>query len=483
MQNNNLQITPDEARAELARRGINVDAIKDAYIPATTTATTKPTLLHSIVQSPYVQYILGSQYGTVSPFIREPQYGGGAAFEAGKPLGGALSILGLTALGMGAGASPAVANILAPTLYGGLTGGTHGALIGASAGLLGEGIAGMPGAGAAIEATKFIRPKAVVNAIQEALSPEKIKQKIQEGSAMYDDVFGRKIESKDLYHKDFTSIPSKITDLGFNTYRDLDKTEMKRAFSGSTKVMADNFDDNPTIMNAHKLQSSLQDRISKLTEMKIRNAGLPSKENTELYSNMLARQLLKNDMQNSLASINPELASKYNQASLNWATEVEPYKTAALINKNIIGKKTPERVLSNYEKYVTKKTPITEDLSLNAIVNKDPDEIAAGILPNEIVGRLNSLSRSLRNRNLLQSGLAGAAGYTLGGGHLIGDISSAIVGGTAPKFLRLLAQRYRPSIFETAIQRTRTPLLSPIARQEMRRMLARLILPYLTGGQ
>lgn len=90
------------------------------------------------------------------------------------------------------------------------------------------------------------------------------------------------------------------------------------------------FIEDPTIDNAHKLQSELGSEVGYLKSQKLKG-NLDGQGKNTLRSYAKARSMLKGDMSSTFKAIDPKLDKEYNLITEDWKNNVEPFH----IDKNL----------------------------------------------------------------------------------------------------------------------------------------------------
>jgi hypothetical protein len=189
--------------------------------------------------------------------------------------------------------------------------------------------------------------------------------------------------------------------------------------TGLKKIYSD-FQEEPSIKNAHRLQSQLG-----AADRKLKGVDVASSDRKNAYQEN--RDLIQIQINKALGSKYPEAANKYVQASQHYKEKVIPLDmTHKALNK--IVQPTPEKVIRKIEE-VTKRS----EYPTRAIGGEQ-----APIIPNDIAELQKGLSEKVRNRNVAQ-GLAGGS-LSAGLAHALGlspiaDVGAALVGTGLPSLL------------------------------------------------
>lgn len=235
-----------------------------------------------------------------------------------------------------------------------------------------------------------------------------------------------------------------------SAYKALDKDVLSS--DTRLKKLNQQFSDNPTLDNAHTLQSQLGTAIRKL-ETNDAKGTLSIADRNTLYGYQDAQNAVKKDMMSFLNSKDPALANQYQAASANWAQNVVPYtetpKLAQIVKGDIVNP-TPAQIQSIFknpepeiQKVVSDMGPKAnaqilynhlgktnylkpEDL-VKAAQNLDKQGLGSYVTP-ELDEQLNTLSNRIRNRNYAVKG-GGAAAVSAGIPTLYHWVKHALSGG------------------------------------------------------
>lgn len=232
---------------------------------------------------------------------------------------------GVAAAAGGGGAIPQVA---ANAAYGATQ--TDHPILGATTGAA---LSLIPGAARAISplvktAANYIRPQAAMN---------DILQNLGGGQSLEGNAQSLAQSLKAAYEKN-ASAGKELYDPVMNTYGKNSIYENaapensayqaldKDVLSSDTRLKKLNqqFSDNPTLDNAHTLQSQLGTAIRKL-ETNDAKGTLSIADRNTLYGYQDAQDAVKKDMMSFLNSKDPVSANQYQAASANWAQNVVPY--------------------------------------------------------------------------------------------------------------------------------------------------------------
>jgi len=261
------------------------------------------------------------------------------------------------------------------------------------------------------------------------------------------------------------SIYREINPSGIHAFTERPEYKLE-GIQGKLKKSFDEFNKNPSLENAHRLQSQLGRESQNIQYLQ--PPGTPTK-----YDLIEMRQNIKNDISSFLESKNPEIAKKYEQASEHYATNVAPYLDNNRI-RQLVKNKSPKidnifNVFKNPNEGIEK---IASDIGtkgqnsiLYAALKQNKENVTAnklmqsmskldekgfgGYMHPELEGYFKQLSNQMRNKELLQraGGLfaGGQIGKTLGmpGGELLGSALGAM---KAPQVLGMGKKKYSSNI-------------------------------------
>lgn len=336
--------------------------------------------LSQMANSPLVNGVLGAGdalTSTLSAGLVNPHNASGTAYNVGKFAGNVGGFLGggelLDTARAGVEALPYVGQLAKLMGGDGLTGASkfgadalrqgtgtaaYGALTnpddrlkGAAEGFGGGALgAGLPWAAKGVgAAANFIRPQKYAEQLMDSLSGGKgledsgkslaqdvkntYEQKVNEGAALYKPVFDAEGDSK-IYK-------GKWQDNGNSAYGSLNP-KLFDNYSQDVQDLHFAFGKNPTLQNAHNLQSQLGTEIRQNSKG---NLSIADQNTVKGYQK--AQSALKDDINNFMADKNPDLASQYQVATKNWAENVVPYIENPKISKMAKGDIENPRNISN----------------------------------------------------------------------------------------------------------------------------------------
>jgi hypothetical protein len=290
------------------------------------------------------------------------------------------------------------------------------------------------------------------------------KARKTEGNALYKPVFDAEGNNA-ITNENYTSLDKDVVD----------------SYDRKLKNLHQNFVDNPTLQNAHDLQSQLGSSIRQLqTAVSKGTADISTRNALQGYQE--AQNAIRNDINDYLTAKNPDLANQYQEATANWLQNVVPYtdnpKLAQIATGEITNPKNINNLFKNPEPEVQK---IVDDLGTDA-KNKilysqigklnpklTPDVLAqkldpaaldtqglSSYLSPELQGQLNTLKSRINARNTLQRLVGGGSTY-LGLSHLgiNPEVAASVATGAGiytPKVVNALSSRINTARLNNAIQ-------------------------------
>lgn len=148
--------------------------------------------------------------------------------------------------------------------------------------------------------------------------------------AIVKDVLKTGEENKKIYNKKYNNLFDQASNKGFDDALnnvDIDMNTLNKYTPKKKMIGVTNFNEDPTLKNAHKAKSDLlklQDTLSKKTSL---NEG----EKTHLNAISDAIDSLKSNMfKDKNGNVNNKFVQKYNDISRGYATDVVPYKDKAI---------------------------------------------------------------------------------------------------------------------------------------------------------
>lgn len=313
---------------------------------------------------------------------------------------------------------------------------------------------------AAAQATKLFKPQEYAEGIMQSLSGGKslednskdladaIKNaytsRIKEGTELYSPVFS-KLGENNIYEEvsPFSS-----------SYQNLDKNIVKNfKYDSDLKDLHQKFIENPTLQNAHNLQSQLG---SSIRDSSKGNLSIADKNIVKGYQK--AQSSLKDDISSFLKNSDPEMAEQYETATQNWRENVIPYVENKKISGIAKGDITNPRAITNIFKNpeedinkvvedlgddakrkilyseVGKVSDITPERLQKAFADLDKKGLGSYLTP-ELEKSQEELTKRMRNRDLAQriGGALGGSAVAPGAGEAAGAIIGAMAAPAASK--------------------------------------------------
>lgn len=191
-------------------------------------------------------------------------------------------------------------------------------------------------------------------------------------------------------------------------YTDLPKKTINKYFSPNLKKLHDEFIANPSLNNAHLLQSHLFNEMNKLSK---KPSG--SFTNNVIQTYNYARNVLNGDIQRSLGRTNKDALNMYNQAREITKNHVVPFRSNPVLNK--VAKGTVQTIepqrLNKALNMAIEKGAIPKEHYLNEASKKLSDKIAKGKLFQDV----GSLATGATLGEMMVPGIGGgAAGAAMG---------------------------------------------------------------------
>lgn len=446
------------------------DALRNTL---STTANILPGVNIAPVQSSTgTAYDIGKIAGNVGGFL-----GGGEALDTARAAAEGIPMAGRLSQWLGGSSlAPTMARQGAGSaIYGGLATNQDRADNSIGGGVMGAGLAALPfGAGKLAQGIQYFQPQKFASQILDNLSGGQSMQDATKSvlSAVKTAYQKQKDEASDLYDSVNNSVPAS------HIYEDVKKPDPLMSLDPSqgytgfyrpqeTKFdinsgingqypnlpqqffnyptydlsnLHNNFIDNPTFQNAHKLQSLLGQTAAQI------QSGLSNPETLNTYGMLnSARGALKSDISSFLQKQDPALVDKYNQASDFFKNNVVPYTVDPTIKSIAEGETTnivPAALANifkaqepNMAKVVSdlpegtvdkmlytqlgKNTPSQNPFAMIRAYGRLNEQGLGDYISPELDSQMQSLQNRLKWRSLLQStvgGLVGAAGGAHHGG-------------------------------------------------------------------
>lgn len=299
------------------------------------------------------------------------------------------------------------------------------------------------------------------------------------GEKLYDDIFNRASMGKSGIHR-----------LEPKTYSKIDQKIIDR-YTPKIEDLHSEYLSNPSLKNAHNLQSQLGSEIRRLEGMDLAK-NLDTTGRSTLQSYQKSQRSIINDIKEGLGK---DLGRDYMKATENWAKNVVPFienpKISTIAKKKlekIKGKdlqniseafKNPNedmlKVVNElgpdawkhilYDKLGKLRTNLTPERLSKEIENMKNQGFSSYIHPN-LEDQILKLSNKSRNRELLQRGIGGITGYKLGSvmgvpGEMAGGALGALL---SPNALSLVKSLKPGDATANAVANFMSKTYRPLAR-------------------
>lgn len=307
---------------------------------------------------------------------------------------------------MGGKAAPLLTRALAQSGAGATFGATQsqnpmtGAAIGAGFG------AGAELAPAAIGATKnFIGNR--LNAIQPQKFAEQLMQTLGGGNSLEGNAqslaqdiknaySNRVMQGQALYKPVFDAAGNNSIYEGMNPATSAYQS-LENGLLGSNRNLNNlhqQFSANPTLQNAHDLQSQLGTAIRKLQSSDAKGNLSVADRNT-MQGYQAAQDAVRGDINSFLSSKNPALANQYNSATANWAQNVTPYLESSKLSQIAKGDVTNPTAIANlFKNPEPEMQQIVNDIgpqANNKILYSELGKTQANLTPEKLTNSVNQL--------------------------------------------------------------------------------------------
>lgn len=172
-----------------------------------------------------------------------------------------------------------------------------------------------------------------------------VKQMLPEGENIEDsgdlkdflqENYGYEFKNNADVLKFFNNSPKLTTQASYNNLN----PKILQSYNAGLEKLHNEYLQNPTFNNAHRLQSEIGAR-----QRKIPNLNSEDLDKSEYLG--IARQSLKSDIRNSLNKIDPALGQKYDDATNYWLDNVVPYVSNKAIHKMAKGEIENPRNIAN----------------------------------------------------------------------------------------------------------------------------------------
>lgn len=305
------------------------------------------------------------------------------------------------------------------------------------------------------------------------------ENRVAEGNALYSPLFDS-LGSHSVYDG---IAPSK------DSYQSIAKDVIK-GYDRNLNKLHQQFVENPSLENAHSLQSQLGSAARDL-QAKDSAKNLSVADKSKMQGYLDAREAINGDINNFLSSKNPALAQQYQSATQNWLDNVVPYLENSKISKIAKGDVTNPRnitnIFSNPEPEIQK---IVEDMGPNAankILYAELGKTQGSLTPEKLLNSFNDLEKKglgsyvtpslaeqfdtltgrIKNRDSAQK----AAGALLGASllHPMGSTVAATLGGlggmaASPAVMKFLQSRLPLNQLSTLLANSAKTAYPPVSK-------------------
>jgi hypothetical protein len=372
-------------------------------------------------------YDVGNVAGNLAGFV-----GGGEALGTARAAAESIPLMGK--LAQMAGGSEFIPSLTRRAIGSG----TYGALMNPQDRLKGAELGATLSAGGDIaggligKIAGAVRPSAIVNQLQNLLSPATINARKATGSQLYQQIFD-KLPDTDIYQN--LSQRLKSGEMGaapIQTYKDLSSDmvdpDIRKLYPSSVKLAHDTFINNSTPENAHLLYKQLGTQIGKYNSMEAKSGSIDAVSSKLKDTFQIGRQAIKNDLDSFMSTQDPALSQQFMDANTNWKQNVVPYEGLSLTLRALGKNPTPEKVLSKLSK--------VQDLSTDIGERTGREQY----FPQQVSDLLPQLSKKIQARDLLQKGVGAAIGGAMAspmgaGMEMMGGLSGLYL---APQLAKLL---------------------------------------------
>ncbi len=214
------------------------------------------------------------------------------------------------------------------------------------------------------------------------------KQKVDEGAALYSPVFNQ-LGDNSIY-----SAGNSTEGAYKNVANELIED---KSYDRNLNKLHQQFTDEPTLNNAHALQSQLGSSIRKLQTNDARG-NLSVADRSKLQGYQDAQGGLRSDINSFLTSENPALADQYNAATANWAQNVTPYLDNSKLTQIAKGGITnPKNITSLFAKPEPEIQQIVDDIgpqAANKILYSQLGKRQANLTPESLANAFSKLDEN-----------------------------------------------------------------------------------------
>lgn len=320
--------------------------------------------------------------------------GGGEALNAARAASEGLPLMGQLAKSLSGEGLPGMARRLLGTSIAGALENPNDRMEGATKGALWAGVGeSVPLALKGIhQVAEFIHPQAFTNKLMTSI------KNTYENS---------KVEAKKQYGSVLGTIGSEK--INAQTYSQL-HPDISTAYDAKLKELHQDFINNPSLEQAHQLQSQLGSKIGQLSMSK----HIDIHTHNAIADLKQARASLLTDMNSFLQQTHPDLFNQYQQASQFYKNTVIPYHAENFISKIAQGdiKTSTPKKLNNVLTALSEK----KSLPLNHYLQATHQQLESKMNRGKMTSQLASLLAGAGLGELAHPGGFGALGGLIGGG-------------------------------------------------------------------
>lgn len=209
--------------------------------------------------------------------------------------------------------------------------------------------------------------------------------------------FNNRVEQgKALYQPVFDALGNNSIYEGLNpaasSYQALESGLLKN--NRDLNTLNQQFISNPTLQNAHNLQSQLGTAIRKLQASDAKQNLSVADRNT-MQGYQAAQNALRSDINTFLTNQNPALANQYNLATANWAQNVTPYLENSKISQIAKGDITnPKNITNLFKNPEPELQQIVDDIgpqASNKILYSELGKTQANLTPEKLTNAFSQL--------------------------------------------------------------------------------------------
>lgn len=408
---------------------------------------------------------LGNIIGETMGFI-----GGGEALDAMRVASKAIPYVSKATAGLeGTALREALKRAMGGSLYGAITSPEDrgsGAAIGGAISFLPEAL------GLGIKKTfsniiPKIMPSEISKNIENILSPAEINKRKNIGQDLFKDIFSSIPENKLIETPSYNTllkIKNKVTKaLQRGDEETIYKSEflspsLEAFLPSSLKKVHNLFVSNPTAKNAHSLYKQYGSEIAKYDLAEAKAGRLDAAQSILRDTFKIGRKNIRNDLENYLASENPQLVKNFKDVNKYYNEEVYPYEKLSLLFRSLNKEPSSEKIL----KALSNKESLLSDIEARTGRQQ--------YFPKEISAMLPELKKRIETKELFQKGVGALGGGALG--HLVMPSTEVLTG--------LLGLHFMPSLSKTL---SKTNIKIGDKSKEFANILKKALIANLASGE